>query len=108
MAVKSKEEILEMVKTKLGEDTSDEAISLVEDIADTISDFETRLSDTTDWKTKYEENDKGWREKYRNRFFNPDTKAEPVGAGEPEVLEPEPETKSPKTYDELFSTKEEK
>ena len=108
MAVKTKDEILEQIKTKLGEDTSDEAIGLIEDISDTFSDIETRLSDTTDWKKKYEENDKEWREKYRNRFFNPDsTNDTKIGVGEKEVEEPEPDAELPTTFDELF-TKEEK
>lgn len=108
MAVKSKEEILEQIKAKLGEDTSDEAIGLVEDISDTLSDIETRLSDNTDWRKKYEENDKEWREKYRNRFFNPDNSNDTnIGAGENEVPEPEADAELPTKFEDLFSTKEE-
>ena len=32
--------------------------------------YDTKTKDSTEWKTKYEENDKAWREKYTNRFFN--------------------------------------
>ena len=68
--VKTKEEILEAIKGKIGEDTSDETITLLEDISDTLNDYDTKTKDSTEWKTKYEENDKAWREKYTNRFFN--------------------------------------
>lgn len=70
MAIRTKEEILEAVKGKIGEDTSDETIALLEDITDTLNDYDTKTKDSTEWKTKYEENDKAWREKYTNRFFN--------------------------------------
>lgn len=96
MAVKNKEEILEAIKTRVGEQTDDETISFLEDVSDTFTDLETRANvDGEDWKTKYEENDKMWRERYTTRFFSkepePDPKPEP---------EPEPEVK--KTFSDLF------
>lgn len=45
--------------------TDDESLSLIEDITDTINSYE----EAEDWKSKYEENDKEWREKYRARFM---------------------------------------
>ena len=96
MAVKNKDEILEAIKTRVGEQTDDETISFLEDVSDTLTDLETRASGYgEDWKTKYEENDKTWRERYTSRFFSkepePDPKPEP---------EPEPEVK--KTFSDLF------
>lgn len=96
MAVRNKEEILEAIKTRVGEQTDDETISFLEDVSDTFTDLETRANDDgEDWKTKYEENDKMWRERYTARFFSkepePDPKPEP---------EPEPEVK--KTFSDLF------
>lgn len=96
MAVRNKEEILEAIKTRVGEQTDDETISFLEDVSDTFTDLETRTNgDGEDWKTKYEENDKMWRERYTARFFSkepePDPKPEP---------EPEPEVK--KTFSDLF------
>ena len=95
MAVKNKDEILEAIKTRVGDSTDDETISFLEDVSDTLTDLETRASGDEDWKTKYEENDKLWRERYTNRFFSkepePDPKPEP---------EPEPEVK--KTFSDLF------
>lgn len=73
MAIRTKDEILELVKAKIGEDVSDEAISFIEDITDTLSDYEKRLSDSTDWESKYNALDNDWREKYKSRFFKPTT-----------------------------------
>ena len=70
--VKSKTELLDIIKAKVGESTSDEDISLIEDINDTFTDLETRVSEAGDWKAKYEENDASWREKYKERFFSKD------------------------------------
>lgn len=77
MAIRSRDEIMAMIRGRIGEDTSDEALSLLEDMQDTITDYETRLSDSTDWKAKYEENDTAWRNKYRERFFGPTDGAGP-------------------------------
>lgn len=92
MAIISKEELLKKISERIGDDNSDEALSLLEDVSDTIADFERR--DSEDWKTKYEENDAEWRKKYRDRFEN-ETDVE--GKEEKEtVIEA-------KTYDDLFS-----
>ena len=99
MAVKSKEEIMSLIKDKFGDDTSDETLAFLEDISDTFNDLETKASgDGEDWKAKYEQNDKEWREKYKERFFS----KEPTPNQDPD---PEPEDNSPKTFDELFDVK---
>ena len=90
MAVISKEELFRRISERIGDDNSDEALSLLEDVSDTIKDFEERESE--DWKAKYEENDAKWRKKYRERFEN----------GEPDIEEKE-ETIEVKSYDDLFS-----
>lgn len=92
MAVVSLENLLKRISERIGEDNSDEALSLLEDASDTITDFEKRCSE--DWKTKYEENDADWRKKYRERFEN--------GTSDIEENE-EKETIEVKTYDDLFS-----
>lgn len=96
MAVKTKEEILGLIKDKFGEDTSDEALSFVEDITDTLNDYESRTADQTNWKNKFEENDASWRQKYRDRFFQ---------ATDDRDDEPEYDD-APKTYsyEDLFKT----
>lgn len=91
MAVKTIDEIMTKVREIIGEDDSDEAIEFVEDISDTLESF----SNVEDWKTKFEENDKKWREKYRDRFF---TSKEEV---EEDDIE-EPEEKEKKKFEDLF------
>lgn len=95
MSVRTREELITTVTTMFGENPSDEQISLLEDITDTVEDYEDRLSDTTDWKTKYEENDKEWRKRYTDRFNNTEPKPEPT----PDLV-PEPEVMT--TFDDLF------
>ena len=68
MAVKSTEEIMSAIRERFGEDTSDETIGFIEDVKDTLEEWE--KDSKIDWKTKYEENDKNWRQKYRDRFFS--------------------------------------
>ena len=69
--VRTQEELIKQIKDLLGDNDSDEALSLLEDVSDTYKDFEDKTSDKEDWKTKYEENDKAWRTKYKERFSQP-------------------------------------
>lgn len=97
MSVKTREEILESFKTRLGENPDDESISFLEDITDTLDDFEKRANgDGTDWKSKYEENDANWRKKYTERFFSDEPEPNPKSATK---LEPDD---TPKTFSDLF------
>lgn len=70
MAVKSKDEILESIKSKLQEDSSDEALSLLEDVSDTMDAYEAQVKDSTDWKAEAQRIDAEWRQKYKERFFS--------------------------------------
>ena len=102
MAVRTKDELLEIIRGRIGDDTSDETISFIEDITDTLSSYEEKAakSDEEDWKTKFEENDKMWREKYRERFFSKEVEKEDEDFSEDEVKS--------LSYDDLFEEKEEK
>lgn len=94
MAVRTVDELLNAVREIIGENDSDEALGLIEDITDT---FTENQGDGTDWKEKYEENDREWRQRYRDRFFN-------TGANDPDPIDdPDPEPEPQKTkYEELF------
>lgn len=72
MSVLSKDEFMARLKARIGDDTSDESIADLEDFADTWADWEQRYAAANDgdWKTKYEENDRQWRDKYTKRFFS--------------------------------------
>lgn len=61
-------EMLEKVKTLVGERDDDEALNFIEDFTDSFSSVSSGENDN--WQKKYEENDKMWREKYRTRFFD--------------------------------------
>lgn len=68
MAILTKEQLMESIKNRVGEDTSDEALAFIENVNDTIENMSSDKN--TDWKAKYEENDAAWRQKYKDRFFN--------------------------------------
>lgn len=95
MAVSSREEILNRISGILGDRADDEALGLLEDITDTLDDYDGRIKESGDWKSKYEENDKSWRDKYRERFYNaPETQDDYE-----EEVEVEKKTYN---YDDLF------
>lgn len=95
MAVKTKEEILESIKSRFSDDTSDEALAFLEDVSDTFADYEQKIKgDGKDWKTEAERIDAEWRQKYKDRFFS--------GSDPEENVEDETEDKTVLTYEELF------
>lgn len=98
MAVKTKEEILTAIKTRVGEQNDDDTIAFIEDITDTLSDLETKAQgDGTDWKSKYEENDAEWRKRYTERFYSSDPEDDPAD-------DPPDDPSKPKTFADLFTT----
>ena len=99
MSVKSKEEILQAIREKVGDSSDDGTLTLLEDVSDTLDSFTSNEGE--DWKAKYEANDAEWRQRYRDRFFDGEVKTP-----DPDP-EPEPDAeKKTLTYEELF--KEEK
>ncbi len=97
MAILKKDELLQLFQSKLTD--SDDDLTLLENITDTLNDMS--REDTEDWKTKFEENDKQWRERYKARFSEPSAR--------PSVEEKTPtpdEAEEPKsanfTVDDLF------
>lgn len=90
MSIKSIDEILNAVKERIGDDTSDSAISFVEDISDTLN----SLSEQENWKQKYEQNDSEWRKKYRDRFLCGESSSDDNDSGD---------ENEPLTYEKLFN-----
>lgn len=90
MSIKSINEILNAVKERIGDDTSDSAISFVEDISDTLN----SLSEQENWKQKYEQNDSEWRKKYRDRFLSGESSSDDDDSGD---------ENEPLTYEKLFN-----
>ena len=83
MAKLTKEELLKKANAFIGDQATDEGVSLLEDIADTIEDT-TDISEYVkrieELEQKVSDTENTWREKYRARFLDstPDTKPEPV------------------------------
>lgn len=98
MAVRTHDEIMQAIKDRFADDTSDETLQFIEDISDTIN--SSVANDNTDWKTRFEENDKMWRQKYKDRFFNGggENDAEILG----EVHNDAPEETEPTEFEDLF------
>lgn len=101
--VKTKEELLEFLKERFKDSTEDDVLAFLEDLSDTIDDMTARMSDETDWKTKFEENDKAWREKYRDRFYSA-----PKEDVDVDFIEPDTSDEKTYTYDDLFDDGKEK
>lgn len=96
MAKLSKDELIEKVKKYVGDRTDDETIEIIEDISDSID-----SSDADEWKQKYEENDKMWRDKYISRFF--EKKEDELDT----PTEHEEEEKEYNSFEDLFEKEEE-
>lgn len=95
MAKLSKDELIEKVRKYVGDRTDDETIEIIEDISDSID-----SSDADNWKQKYQENDKMWRDKYISRFLE---KKE----DEPDTpTEHEEEEKEYNSFEDLFEEEE--
>lgn len=75
MAIKTKDELIQSLNAVLGDNASDEALALMEDVSDTLDDKAAK--DGVDWEQKYRENDAAWRTRYRDRFMNNDNNAQP-------------------------------
>lgn len=95
MAKLSKDELIEKVKKYVGDRTDDETIEIIEDISDSID-----SSDTDEWRQKFEENDKMWRDKYISRFL--EKKEDELDT----PTEHEEEEKEYNSFEDLFEEEE--
>ena len=95
MAKLSKDELIEKVKKYVGDRTDDETIEIIEDISDSID-----SSDADEWRQKFEENDKMWRDKYISRFL--EKKEDELDT----PTEPEEEEKVYISFEDLFEEEE--
>lgn len=95
MARLTRDELIEKVRNYVGDRTDDETIEIIEDISDSID-----SSDDDEWKQKFEENDKMWREKYISRFL--DKKEDELDT----PTEHEEEEKEYNSFEDLFEEEE--
>lgn len=96
MAKLTKDELVEKVKKYIGDRTDDETIEIIEDISDSVG----ASDEENEWKQKYEENDKMWRDKYISRFF--EKKEDDLET----PTEHEEEEKEYSSYEDLFEKEE--
>lgn len=109
MAIRTRNELIESLKTILQGNTSDEAISILEDVSDTYDSLHN--AEQEDWKAKYEENDKNWRDKYTARFYGGESKPSSIPPTEEILTKPTEQTPAEPTepsaeditIDDLFS-----
>lgn len=103
MAVLDRDEYLKRLGSIITGDT-DEDLKNIEDFTDTFDD----LTDTENWRQKYEDNDAEWRKKYKDRFFEviDETKVKEIDTPEENTDELESESEEVKEYDDLFEEKE--
>lgn len=108
MSVKSKDELLASVKAFLGDTPDDNGIALLEDISDTLDNSTSGSSDEDkktieELKQKVADTDKAWRQKYADRFLNPENN--PSSNDDPSEGDngDGEEDNSPKKFEDLFS-----
>ena len=95
MAKLTKDELIEKLRKYVGDRTDDETIEIIEDISDSID-----SSDDDEWKQKFEENDKMWRDKYISRFL--EKKEDELDT----PTEHEEEEKEYNSFEDLFEEEE--
>lgn len=94
MAKLTKNELIEKIRKYVGDRTDDETIEIIEDISDSID------SSDDEWKQKFEENDKMWRDKYISRFL--EKKEDELDT----PTEHEEEEKEYSSFEDLFEEEE--
>ena len=77
MAILNRDDFFARINSVVSDNSSDEAISFVEDMSDTYNALASQNEEAAEWERRYHENDEAWRKKYQNRFFRGD--AEIIG-----------------------------
>lgn len=93
MAIKTKQEVLDGLKRFIpNDDTSDDTLAFIQDVSDTLD----AGAENVDYKQLLADNDKRWRQKYRDAFYNPPNKPDSEHDSDPEPKR--------RTYADLFKT----
>lgn len=76
MAILKRDEFFSRLESRLSDDTSDEAITFLEDMTDTYNDLESRANNgsSAEWERKCNEINENWKKRYRHRFFSGDNR----------------------------------
>lgn len=79
MAILTQEQFMESLRARIGDDTSDEALTFIENMSDTYNDLSNQVKESGNWEQKYRENDTEWRRKYKDAFFKtPSHEEDPI------------------------------
>ena len=106
MAKLSKGDLLKKVKEVLGEDATDEQISLLEDISDSMDTSSSDELETTKRSLAQAQTDlKEFKQKYRDRFLGGVDNTPSEKDKEDTEKEDEQEEGKKPSYDDLFTTK---
>lgn len=101
MAIKTRDELLETVRNRIGDATDDEALTFIEDITDTLNDYENRANNVSGYtEEEYRALDESWRQRYRDRFFNSVDAHEKDAFNQEEEMTESEEVKT--TFESLF------
>lgn len=104
MAILSKDEFLGVLQSRIGEDVSEDSLKFIEDVTDTYNNLESKVNtDGEDWKTKYQELDDTWKNRYKERFFNQNTSGDEAIRKQIEDVK---DDETIKTFSDLFKERE--
>ena len=93
MAIRTSEEIMANLNEILGDNNSDEVLSFMTDLRDTLG-GQNDAQRISELETQLQEQDASWRKKYRDAFLS----------GADESFEEE-QNKRPRKYEDLFTSK---
>lgn len=101
MSVLNRDDFFSRINAIVGTDTSNEALSFIEDMTDTYNSLETNANgDGVNWEQRYHDLDESWKAKYKNRFFT-------GSSAIPQQQQVEQEENNPDniTIEDLFTSK---
>lgn len=101
MSILNREQLSNSLKTFLGDNVSDEAIKLTEDVLDTFDDLNGKAYNPDEFvpKKELDRTNEEWAKKYRDRFFEPTPSLD-----KKDEKEKEKENNKPLTFENLFKT----
>lgn len=103
MPVLNRDDFFNSLHERIGTDTSEEAIQFLENMTDTYNDMENRINNGgEDWEQRYHDLDNAWRERYRHRFYDSDSRYVP-GSSTPDADPQDDYHPEEVTVDDLFS-----
>lgn len=116
MARKTKEEILNAFAAIVGDDDRDEVLAFMEDLADSMIEGDTeeieRLrADLETERARYDENERAWRRRYKERFYrgaDDNEDGETVIEKKEKIEKKDEPTGEEVEYEDLFEEKDEK